>query len=66
MQKISLTLKQATEISGLSIRKLYDLMAKDKLKSVTVGRRRLIIYKSLEELLLGKRPKQTREVGDGQ
>jgi excisionase family DNA binding protein len=57
MQKISLTLKQATEISGLSIRKLYDLIAKDKLKSVTVGRRRLVLYESLEELLLGKTPK---------
>lgn len=54
MQKISLTLKQASETSGLSVRKLYDLIAEKKLQSVTVGRRRLILYKSLEELLIGK------------
>ncbi len=49
--RISLTLKQASEASGLSIRKLYDLIAEGKLKSVTVGRRRLILYRSLEELI---------------
>ena len=54
VQKITLTLKQANEASGLSIRTLYDLIAQGKLKSITVGRRRLILYKSLEELLLGK------------
>jgi len=51
MQKITVTLKQANEVSGLSNRKLYDLIAQQKLKSITVGRRRLILYKSLEELL---------------
>jgi excisionase family DNA binding protein len=54
MQKITVTLKQANELSGLSIRKLYDLIAQQKLKSITVGRRRLILYKSLEQLLIGK------------
>lgn len=64
MQKISMTLKQASEASGLSVRKLYDLIGERQLQSVTVGRRRLVIAKSLEELLLGKGQKQTREVGD--
>lgn len=50
-QKISVTMKQASEATGLSVRKLYDLIAADKLKSVTVGRRRLVIAKSLEELI---------------
>jgi len=49
--KISMTMRQASEASGLSIRKLYDLIAAGKLKSVTVGRRRLILYRSLEELI---------------
>jgi excisionase family DNA binding protein len=49
--KLSVTLRQASEISGLSIRKLYDLIAQGKLKSVSVGRRRLVLYKSLEELI---------------
>ena len=50
-RKLSVTLKQASEVSGLSIRKLYDLIAEGKLKSVRVGRRRLVLYKSLEELI---------------
>jgi excisionase family DNA binding protein len=49
--KISITLRQASKVSGLSVRKLYDLIAAGRLKSVTVGRRRLVLYKSLEELL---------------
>jgi len=52
--KISITLRQASKVSGLSVRKLYDLIAAGRLKSVTVGRRRLVLYKSLEELLNGK------------
>ena len=52
--KISITLRQASKVSGLSVRKLYDLIAAGRLKSVTVGRRRLVLYKSLGELLNGK------------
>ena len=52
--KISITLRQASKVSGLRVRKLYDLIAAGRLKSVTVGRRRLVLYKSLEELLNGK------------
>ena len=52
--KISITLRQASKVSGLSVRKLYDLIAAGRLKSVTVGRRRLVLYKSLEELLNSK------------
>ena len=63
--KISMTMRQASETTGLSVRKLYDLIGEGKLLSVTVGRRRLVIAKSLEELLLGKGQGQTREVRDG-
>jgi excisionase family DNA binding protein len=52
MKRLSGTLKQATEASGLSTRKLYDLIASGNLESTTVGRRRLIIWESLEKLLL--------------
>jgi excisionase family DNA binding protein len=54
VKKLTLTMKQGQDVSGLSIRKLYDLIAKGKLKSVLIGRRRLIVYESLEEVLLGK------------
>jgi excisionase family DNA binding protein len=48
---LSLTLRQASEVTGLSVRKLYELIGEGKLASVTVGRRRLVIAKSLEELI---------------
>ena len=54
VQRLTVTMKGASEASGLSIRKLYDLIAKKKLESVRIGRRRLIVMRSLEELLLGK------------
>jgi predicted site-specific integrase-resolvase len=59
---ITLTLRDAAKESGLSIRTLYTLIGQGKLKSTTIGRRRLEIAKSLEELLLGKPQGQTREV----
>ncbi len=54
MKKLSVTLKQANEASGLSVRKLYNLIADGRLKSVTIGRRRLVLWHSLEELVMGK------------
>src|SRR5438046_1229848 len=51
---LTLTMRAAAEATGLSVRTLYNLIAQKKLQSVTVGRRRLIVAKSLEELLLGK------------
>jgi len=56
---ITLTLKDAAKESGLSIRTLYTLIGEGKLKSTTIGRRRLVIAKSLEELLLGKPRRQS-------
>lgn len=54
MKKLSVTMAQASEATGLSVRKLYGLIAEGKLKSTTVGRRRLILWDSLEAMLLGK------------
>ncbi len=53
-KKLTLTMRASSDASGLSVRTLYNLIAQKKLQSVTVGRRRLIVAKSLEELLLGK------------
>lgn len=57
--KISMTMRQANEASGLSVRMLYTLIAQGRLASVKVGKRRLVIAKSLEELLLGKPQRQS-------
>jgi excisionase family DNA binding protein len=53
---ITLTLKRAADESGLSVRTLHYAIAKGELESVSVGRRRLIPARSLENFLLrGKR-----------
>jgi len=48
---ITVTIKGAAEQTGLSVRMLYELIAKGKLKSVKVGKRRLVNVKSLEQLV---------------
>jgi excisionase family DNA binding protein len=48
---ITMTMKDAAKASGLSVRMLYELITAGKLKSVKVGRRRLVIVKSLTELV---------------
>lgn len=57
MQRLSVTMAQAAEASGLSVRKLYELIAEGRLKSLTVGRRRLVSWASLEALLTDKTAK---------
>jgi excisionase family DNA binding protein len=61
VQKITGTMRQASEASGLSIRKLYDLIAKGKLRSVKVGRRRLMSCDRLRSFCLaGRAPIRAR------
>lgn len=49
---ITLTLKKATEESGLSLRTLQYAIERGDLTSVRVGRRRLIPVDSLRQFLL--------------
>lgn len=49
--KITATIKEACEMSGLSRSKLYLLMGEGKLDTITVGRRRLVKVASLRALL---------------
>jgi excisionase family DNA binding protein len=51
---ITVTMKKATEESGLSMRTLQYAIARGELKSVTVGRRRLIPIDALRHFLLGR------------
>ena len=48
---ISVTVKTARRLTGLGNTKIYELIKQQKLKTVAVGRRRLILYRSLEELI---------------
>ena len=49
---ITVTVKRAAEESGLSQRALQYAIADGRLKSVQIGRRRLIPVRSLEDFLL--------------
>ena len=50
---IAVTVEDAQRLSGLGKTKLYELISQRKLKSVAVGRRRLILFASLVALLGG-------------
>jgi excisionase family DNA binding protein len=48
---ISTTVDDACRITGLGRTKVYELIGEGTLKTVTVGRRRLVIFESIEALL---------------
>jgi excisionase family DNA binding protein len=48
---LTITVKQARRISGLGNTTLYALTKAGKISSVQIGRRRLIVFKSLEALV---------------
>lgn len=49
--KLTATVKEACEITGLGKTKLYDLMNAGAIRTTTVGRRRLVSMDSLRALL---------------
>ena len=48
---ISVTVQTARKLTGLGNTTIYELIKQQRLKTVAVGRRRLILYRSLEELI---------------
>ena len=48
---IAVTIPDARRLTGLGTTTIYQLISQAKLKSVAIGRRRLVIYASIEELL---------------
>lgn len=51
IKPIAIPVDEALRVSGLGKTKVFELIKEGKLKSVAVGRRRLVIYESLEALL---------------
>ena len=47
VNRISCTVRQATEATGLSTRKVWSMIGTGELASVKVGKRRLIVWESL-------------------
>jgi excisionase family DNA binding protein len=48
---ITVTVPHARELSGLGNTKIWELISSGELQAVRVGRRRLVLYASLEKLL---------------
>jgi hypothetical protein len=48
---LTVTVTTAQKLSGLGNTKIWELIKTQKLKTVSIGRRRLIVFASLEHLL---------------
>jgi excisionase family DNA binding protein len=48
---VSATVNDTCRVTGLGRTKVYELIRAGKLKTVTIGRRRLVLYSSIEELI---------------
>lgn len=50
-QRLTCTIREACEVTGLGRTKLYELIGDEHLATTTVGRRRLVVVRSLMALL---------------
>jgi excisionase family DNA binding protein len=55
-QRLSCTIAEACEVTGLGRTKLYQLIGDGHLTTTTVGRRRLVLVRSLQSLLEHRLP----------
>jgi excisionase family DNA binding protein len=51
VQRLTCTINEASEVTGLGRTKLYELIGTGHLITTTVGRRRLVLVSSLQALL---------------
>jgi len=50
---VTTTIDATCHITGLGRTKIYELIGEGKLKAVAIGRRRLVLYSSIEDLIDG-------------
>ncbi|WP_430649005.1 helix-turn-helix domain-containing protein [Bradyrhizobium zhanjiangense] len=50
-ERLTCTIDEACQVTGLGRTKLYELIGAGQLDTTTVGRRRLVVVKSLQALL---------------
>jgi excisionase family DNA binding protein len=50
-QRLTCTVAEASEVTGLGRTKIYELIAEGRVSTTTIGRRRLIIIQSLLALV---------------
>ena len=54
LKPIATTVDNACCLTGLGRTKLYELISDGTLQTTTIGRRRLVLYSSIEELVQGR------------
>jgi excisionase family DNA binding protein len=54
LNKIAVSIPEACRLTGLGRSTIYEAIAEKSLKSLKVGRRRLILVEALREWLVGK------------
>ncbi len=59
---ISVTLQESCRLSGLGMSKIYEAIGDGTLESVTIGKRRLVMYDSLRRMIEAGHslPRETR------
>jgi excisionase family DNA binding protein len=57
-ERLTCTIAEACQATGLGRTKLYELIGEGYLETTTIGRRRLVLVRSLRTLLEEKRPKE--------
>jgi excisionase family DNA binding protein len=50
IKPVTVTVSNALRLSGIGRTTLYKLIKEGKIRTTTIGRRRLVVYASLEEL----------------
>ena len=50
IKPITVTIGTALNVTGLGRTKFYEMIAEGRIKTITIGRRRLVLFSSLEEL----------------
>lgn len=50
LKPITVTVETALKVSGLGRTKFYELINEGTIKTITIGRRRLVVFASLEAL----------------
>jgi hypothetical protein len=56
LDPITVTITEASRLSGFGVRKLAEFIKDGRVKSVKIDHKRLIIYASLKALLIGEPP----------
>jgi hypothetical protein len=59
-QRLTCTIAEACEVTGLARTKLYELIGDAQVTTTTIGRRRLVLVQSLLSLIEGNRSRAGR------